>query len=149
MYTDTITLFNLYQSSLGDMWYPTILHNVYLSIDRAAIIAKYGAESKDNAILHVQYEKRDDGIYIANKKYLPPKEWDRQTNDTLSDTVTFSSGTDFDFFIEGEWKDNMPISDNDYPSNFYNYMNSYHDNCFRITSAAKYTVIPHFEIMGA
>lgn len=111
MYNDTITLFNLYPSKLGDVWYPTVIHNVYLLVDRAAIIAKYGTDSKDSAALHIKYERRADGIYIAEKKYLPPKEWDRQTNDTLADTITFTGGTNHDFFIEGEHSDGTPISD--------------------------------------
>lgn len=32
---------------------------------------------------------------------------------------------------------------------FYNHVNDEYDYVFAITSVAKYTAIPHFEIMGA
>lgn len=149
MYKETITLFNLYTSKLGDVWYPTVIHNVYLLINRSAIIAKYGTDSKDSAELHIKYERRADGIYIAEKRYLPPREWDRQTNVTLSDTITFTGGSNFDFFIEGEHSDGTPISDDGETETLYQRMNKKYDNCFRISSAAIYRMIPHIEIMGA
>ena len=151
MYADTITLFNHYKSRLGDMWYPTVIHGVNLLIDKAAIIAKYGAESKDNAILNIHYQIADGQIFVDGKPYLPPKEWDRQTNDKLSESLTFTSGADADFFILGEYLTTEPIADSDYDSEngFYNFVNSEFDYVFSITSVAKYTAIPHFEIMGA
>ncbi len=150
MYNDTITLFCRYESRLGDMWYPSVLHNVNLNMDKAAIIAKYGAESKDNAVLNVKYRIQDDKKMVGDKIWLPPKEWDRQTNDLLSGSLTFTSGQAFDFFWAGEWLDENPISDDDYIDGFYNLMNSKYDYVFAITSVGgPYSVIPHFEIMGA
>lgn len=151
MYSDKITLFNHYKSRLGDMWYPTVIDGVNLLIDKAAIVAKYGAESKDNAILNIHYQIVDGQILIDGKPYLPPKEWERQTNDQLSDSITFTSGTDFDFFMLGEYPTTTPIADNDFDNDggFYNYMNKEYDYVFAVTSVAKYTAIPHFEIMGA
>lgn len=149
MYSDTITLFNHYKSRLGDMWYPTVINGVNLNIDKAAIIAKYGAESKDNVVLNVKYIIQDSVKIIVGKPYLTPKEWERQTNDMLPKTVTFSSGVDFDFFIVGEYENTEPIPDDDYIDGFYNYINNNYDNVFVVTSVAEYSVIPHFEIMGA
>lgn len=119
MYGDTVTFFCFYHSMLGDMWYPSVLHNVDLNMDKAHIIAKYGEGSADNAILHVKYHteypttniypgqdlfpsddtfsQEDDYswvtgkvIMIGNKQWLPPKIWDAQTNDQLSSTLTFT-----------------------------------------------------------
>lgn len=149
MYSDTITLFNRYESRLGDMWYPTVIKGVNLNIDKAAIIAKYGAESKDNAVLNIRYKVADGKVVIADKVYLPPKEWDRQTNDKLAESLTFTSGKDFDFFILGEYESTEPIADDDYIDGFYNYVNDNYDYVFAITAVAQYSVIPHFEIMGA
>lgn len=149
MYSDNITLFNNYKSRLGDMWYPTIIRGVNLNIDKAAIIAKYGAESKDNVVLNVHYTVLDAKKMIGNKPYLPPKEWERQTNDMLPKTVTFASGIDFDFFMAGEYENTEPISDDDYIDGFYNHINNTYDYVFAVTSVAEYSVIPHFEIMGA
>lgn len=150
MYSDTVTVFNRYESSLGDTWYPTVIAGVDLNIDKAAILAKYGAESQDKAVLHIKYTKTDGGIYVAGKKWLSPKEWDRQTNDLLPKTITFTSeGEDSDFFMWGKY-DTAPVPDADFDKydGFYNYMLKKHDYVFTVSSAALYTVIPHFEILG-
>ena len=57
MYDKTVTVFNYYESpTSGDaMWYPHILRNVDLNTDRGAIMKKYGADSTDNAQLHIPY----------------------------------------------------------------------------------------------
>ena len=60
MYKDTITLFNRKEGNEGDTWYPTVLRNVNLNMDRAAILAKYGAESADSAVLHIRYKQVGD-----------------------------------------------------------------------------------------
>lgn len=152
MYNDTVTLFNRYQLRGGNaIWYPTILRGVNVNIDKAAIIAKYGAESQDSASLHVRYALQDGKITIAGKPWLPPKTWDGQTNDMLPQTITFSSGTAFDFFCLGEWDDSSPIYDGDYTADagFYGYLNRNRDYVFAVSSVGgPYSLIPHFEIMG-
>lgn len=150
MYLDTVTLFNFYSSSLGDIWYPTIIHNANLMIDKASIVAKYGAESKDNAILNIHYLTVDGQIMVADKPYFPPKEWERQTNDKLPETITFSDGDDSDFFMLGDYGSTEPILDDNYKNGFYEYMEKNHDYVFTITAVAKFSssTIPHFEIMG-
>lgn len=149
MYLDTITLFNRYESRLGDMWYPTVVHGVNLNIDRAAIMAKYGTESKDKAMLNIRYATVERKRYVDGKPYLPPKEWENQTNDKLADSLTFSSGNASSFFMVGDYGQSGPILDDDFADGFYNHMNSTHDHVFAITSVGEYTVIPHFEILGA
>lgn len=149
MYQETITLFNHYKSRLGDMWYPTVLRGVNINVDKAAIVAKYGAESKDNAVLNVRFYTVKGKPFVDGKEYLPPKEWENQTNDKLAETITFASGKDFDFFMLGEYESTEPIADDDYRDGFYNHINNNFDYVFSITSVAKYNVIPHFEIMGA
>lgn len=132
------------------MWYPTIIRNVDLNIDRAAIIAKFGADAKDAARLHIRYEMKDGEKIIAEKRYLLPKEWENQTNDLLETSLTFTDGQNFDFFYVGEWKNKLPVMDEDYDSSlgFYSYMNKNHDQVFAISSVAEYSLIPHFEIMA-
>ena len=147
MYSDKITLFNFYRSSLGDMWYPHVIENVNLVIDKAAIVAKYGLESKDNAILNIKFTKRDSQILIDEKPYFSPLEWEQQTNDKLADSITFSPGNEFDFFMLGEFPELNPIFDDDYDG-LFNYVKENYDYVFAITSVAKYDVIPHFEITG-
>ena len=150
MYQDVITLFNRKPGDRGrgDTWFPTIIRNVNLNIDRAAIQAKYGPESQDNATLMVRYKEINGQITVAcdfdsEKTWMPPKEWDQ-----TEDSITFTSGNSFDFFWVGEW-DGGIVTDADYlDEGFYNYMNRSKDYVFAITSVARYSVIPHFEIMG-
>lgn len=143
MYQDTITLFNRKPGGAsGDTWYPTVIKNVDLNVDRAAILAKYGAESQDNAVLHIRYKKSGSDAVVAGKRWLPPKEWKQDEN-----TLTFTGGTQFDFFWMGEWMGGI-VKDSDYGEGFYDHMNRTHDYVFAVASVAMYSVIPHFEIMG-
>lgn len=149
MFTDTITVFNSYVDSLKNVtWYPTVIHGVNLLIDKAAIVAKYGAESKDNAVLNIHYQTVDVQIMVDGKPYLPPKEWERQTNDKLPETITFASGTSFDFFMLGEYPEIKPILDEEYRNGFFEEVKKEYDFVFAITSVGMYSVIPHFEITG-
>lgn len=145
MYKDTITLFNRKPGGRGegDIWLPTVIKNVNLVIDRSAVVAKYGAESKDNAILNIRYQVEDGEAVVAGKPWMPPKSWDK-----TMDSITFAGGADFDFFWAGEWPDGI-AQDSDYlDEGFYGYMNRTHDYVFAVTSVSKLSVIPHFEITG-
>ena len=151
MFSDAITVFNRYEDSLKNVtWYPTVIHGVNLLIDKAAIVAKYGAESKDNAVLNIHYQTVDGQIMVDGKPYFPPKEWERQTNDKLPETITFASGTGFDFFMLGEYPTTEPILDDydNYKHGFFEEMKEEYDFVFAITSVGMYSVIPHFEITG-
>lgn len=148
MYSDTVTLFNRYEEGENVMWYPTILRNVDLNVDRAAMVAKYGEQTTDNAALHVKYTPKNGEVLIGGKRYLPPKLWANQKASELPGTITFTGGTNFDFFIAGEWDDTEKVKDyeNEWIDGFYNYMNKRYDYVFSINSVAQYSVIPHFEI---
>lgn len=147
MYNDTVTLFCRCENESGIQWYPKILHNVNLNIDKATIVAKYGAESKDNAVLNVRYRNVDGKKMICDKEYLLPKEW--RMKGKFDSTLTFSSGQKFDFFYVGTWENEEPVQDDAYGiDGFYDYMNRKYDFVFAVTSVATYSVIPHFEITG-
>lgn len=151
MYNDTITLFNAYKDKTKAVhWYPSVLHNVKRNMDKAAIIAKYGAESQDKAVLNVRYQIVDGNKMIGDKKWLPPKEWSRQATEFLADSITFADGQNFDFFYVGDWGSEEPIADDAYGvDGFYNYMNKQYDYVFAVSSVGgPYSVIPHFEILG-
>ena len=150
MYSETITLFNRYHSRLGDIWYPHVLKNVDLNTDKASILAKYGAESKDSASLHVKYNLVDEKINIQGFPYLPPKTWAVQTSDKIAESITFNDDSNkFDFFILGEYESTEPIEDDNYIEGFYNQMQKEKDFCYVITSVSSpYNVIKHFEIMA-
>lgn len=148
LYNEIITLFNRKPGARGegDIWYPTVIKNVNLNIDRAVIVAQYGPQSQDNAVLNIPFKKVGDEILVADKPWMPPLEWDQ-----TADSLTFASGTDFDFFWVGEWGDSI-AQDANYPDEgFYGYMNRMKDYVFAITSVAKvdgFFILPHFEIVG-
>lgn len=149
MFTQTITVFNRYHNSKGDTWYPHILDNVEVNVDKASIVAKYGIETSDTAGLHVRYDNKDGQIYVNGLRYLPPKEWAKQVNDDLGNTITFNDDAqNGDFFIIGEYPDLTPILDEDFKKGFYNELNTKLDYCYSITSVGIYKLIPHFEIMA-
>lgn len=149
MYKDTITLFNRKEGRTGDTWYPTIIAGVHLTMDKAAILAKYGPEANDTAALHVPYVQTEENKMVAGKPWMPPKQWDIQISPESA--LTFTGGNSFDFFWLGQWPDTEPIQDADYEADgdFYTYMNRTHDYVFAITAVGgPYSLIPHFEIMG-
>ena len=151
MYKDTVTLFNRYTTKDRKIiWYQTVLRGVNLNVDKASIVAKYGSNSQDNAVLNVKYHSGDDAVMVSDKRYLLPKEWNRQTEDVLAESLTFTAGTqEFDFFYVGEWESVEPIADSDYAnSGFYSYMKKTYDEVFAIASVAKYSAIPHFEVVA-
>ena len=140
MYRDTITLFNYYNG----FWSATVLHNVDLNTDRAAILARLGVNSGDRANLHVAYRLSGDGtIKVGDYTYVNPENYTAETG-----TITFAEGLEFSFFSSFAWDGETVISDNDYEAGFYNYLNSTRGDVFAVSSVAMYSVIPHFEVMG-
>ena len=145
MYNDTVTVFNRKEN----MWYPTVLHNVHLNMDRAAILAKYGENSSDSAVLNVRYRTENGNRIIGETVWLPPKEWEKLEDP--SGHITFHSGDTFDFVLMGEWAGPSPVDNRQYidTNGFYNYCNSEYDYVFAVSSVGgPYSVIPHFEILG-
>ena len=118
---------------------------------------KYGPDSTDKAELHIAYTEKDGQKIITDSAgkeliWLPPKAWAKQVNDELADSITFNPTTDF--FWKGEWTGESQVNDEDYADRlnegFKAYMNRENDFVFLITTAGgPYTVIPHFEILGA
>ena len=150
MYKDTVTLFNRYTTKDRKIiWYPTVLRGVNLNVDKASIIAKFGSNSQDNALLNIKYHIGDHDVMVGNKRYLLPKEWVKQPEDAFAESLTFTAGTqEFDFFYVGEWGSTAPIEDSTYDNGFYSYMKKFYDEVFAITSVSKFSVIPHFEVVA-
>lgn len=155
MYESTVTVFNYYESATDRVWYPHVLSGVHLETDRGQIIKKYGPDSTDNAELHIRFEEKDGRKIISSDgkelPWIPPKQWKKQVNQDLPESITFNSG---DFFMLGEWDGDDVIKDDDYvdrkSEGFYAYMNREKDFVFLITSVGgPYNQIPHFEILGA
>lgn len=147
MYKDTVTLFN----RSGDTWRAAVLPRVDLNADRAALIAKYGADSKDKASLHVRYWPTSIGLSVLDDTedvclFKEPKEYAGADH-----TLTFrpaSTGEILDFFMDGAWDGERVIRDADYDTGFFDHMSATRDGVYTITSVARYSVISHFEILG-
>lgn len=150
MFNDTVTIFNRWRpaGATGDVWYPTVLRGVELQTDRAAIVAKYGDQCADRALLLVHYQTDEEGRkLVGGKEYLPPKAW--QAEEDPAGAVTFDPGEAFDFFMEGAWPDETPIQDSDYSWNgFFDHMNRTQDGVYAVTQASVFKAIPHVEITG-
>lgn len=143
MYKDTVTLFNRIVSVETVTWHASVLQNVDLNADKSAILAQYGDSCQDAAKLHVSYT--GDGL-VGTLRHYESKAYQALTDKTGA--LTFQSGSDFDFFVVGDVAPQTDVSDDDYTDGFYNYCNRVYDGCYAITSVAKYSVIPHFEIMA-
>lgn len=142
MYKDTVTVFNRYRQAQGDLWYPTILNDCNVVLDKGAVIKQYGETSGDNVILNVKYT---DGFKADGKQYLLPKEWQK----TPEAGFTFTAGQGFDFFWVGEWKGGSPVYDDNYGDmSFYEYMLANYDLVFAVNNVSTLSVIPHFEVTG-
>lgn len=149
MYDDVVTLFNRYENTAGDvLWYPSVIKNVNLLIDKGSVVARYGEDSRDEAILNVRYRFAGVDKMVGNKKWVAPKQWKGQAGKPEFDTLTFNAGESFDFFMLGEWDNTTPIPDYEYKNGFYNHMKKQKDYVFAITSVSCFKLIPHFEITG-
>lgn len=156
MYSDTVTIFNFYESSTAAIWYPHVLSGVHLETDRGQIMKLYGPDSTDNAQLHIPYVYKDGKRVVVDSSgkelpWLPPKEWRKQVNDLLDDSITFNPTTDFSWRVHGT--ETAPlmmriIRDRRYEG-FYAFMNAEKDFVYLISSVGgPYKVIPHFELLG-
>lgn len=147
MYRDVVTLFCRYADGDKVYWRVYTLENVDFNADKARILNTYGESSQDRAILHLRLKNG----FCNGLLYVEPKQYTGAEG-----TFSLKSGLDFDFFAVGSYTVNEiqalnssgVIDDDDYPDGFYNVFNRTHDNVFIITSAAKYSVIPHIEVTG-
>lgn len=148
IYKQTVTVFNRKIDGEKTYWYPVVIPNVHLIIDRSIIISTYGEQSQDNAKLHIRYTPSAIWDVIAvdggTRNYMQPKVF--KASGTRGENITFAFGDDFDFIMEGAWSGDSVIDDDAYPKGFFNYMNKTYDNVFAITTVAKFNLIPHFEI---
>lgn len=144
IYKQTITLFNRKTVDGVTTWYPFVIENVHLIMDKSIIISTYGEQSQDNAKVHIRYKPTGSGAMVGGKIYMPPKEWNREGEPSANFTLAY--GDDFDFVMEGNFGSEDPIDDSEYRNGFYNYMNKHYDNVFAISTVSKFNLIPHFEV---
>lgn len=150
MYSETITLFNKHSDRFGDMWYPHLLHNVDLIVDRASVIAKYGAETSSNAKLHIKYTDSNNNVEINGIPYMESKEWHNLTADEKMDYITFNADANNpDFFVVGDIGITDPVVDDvDAQDSLVDRLSKQMDIYTIVSASAPYKVIKHFEIMA-
>lgn len=132
-YKDTVTVYNHYESKkeYTDKWYPTVLTDVRLLIQKGANVAETGMSSADTATLNIHTDN-------LKKPYLLPKQWQTSEDKTAAFTLSES-----DFFVDGD----TSAEDNEI-EDFAQYMKNKYDRCFQITTVDEYTLIPHLEVGG-
>ncbi|WP_342756737.1 hypothetical protein [Kineothrix sedimenti] len=136
-YTKTITLYNRTVTGGvmgGETWFPTVFTDVRLLINKGANIAATSMNDADSAKLHISRRN-------LPKPYLPPIEWQALTDTGKGENFTLTSG--HDFFVEGDTSAETVKSED-----FFSYMKGKYSNCYKITNADIYDLIPHFEIGG-
>ena len=139
MYQDTITLFNYHAAT--DSWYTTVFTGTNLVENTASNATRQGHTSGDavELIVHTSKSKQASG-----KQYIRPKIY--AATEDPSEYFTFVPESDF--FIAGEHGSDTPINDSDFEDGLYSAMNDMHDGVYMISSAAFYSLLPHFEIGG-
>lgn len=135
-YNKTVTVYNRSVEGLmgKETWYPTVLENVRLLIAKGENISKTGMESADSAKLSIKMEN-------LSKEYKKPLEWQNLSAEDKAKTFTLTSGVDF--FVENDTSSEVPTE-----SDFFSYMKEKYDNCFKITNADVFGLIPHLEVGG-
>lgn len=136
-YNKTVTVYNRTVDGLmgTETWYPTVLKDVRLLINRGENVSKNGMESADSAKLFIKTNN-------LSKAYKKPLEWQNLSAEDKANAFTLTSGVDF--FVEGDTSGET-ITESD----FFSYMKETYDNCFKITNADVYELIPHLEVGGA
>lgn len=139
MYDNTITVFNYHQKS--GKWFPTVISKADFLVNKSSSSTSGGLDNADSVEIIVRCTP--DRV-INGKKYVPPKQYAKC--DTPQAFITFAPESDFIF--DGEHHSAEPIVDDDYDEGFYHAMNEEHDGVYIVTSAAFFSLLPHFEIGG-
>lgn len=173
MFKNTVTVFNYHANTKS--WYTTVFKGADLIESRSANATQQGQTNADavDLLINVRRDQMADTIIYkpkriidaqgnvivsaedsfimyssadiySEKRYLRPKEY--AAIDSPESYFTFAPETDF--FIAGNYYSETPILDDDFDEGFYSAMNAEHDGVYLISSAAFYSLIPHFEIGG-
>ena len=94
-----------------------------------------GLTEVDSARLHIS-----DTISQPDKPYIDPVQWRTHPGDYYT-----LESENHSFFTSGDSSDEVPDLHED---DFFEYMAATYHYCFRISSADRFEVIPHFEVWG-
>lgn len=133
-YNKTVTIYNRHEDE-KEMWFPTVLENVRLQINRGENVSKSGTDSADSTKLSIMMDSLE-------KPFMKPLEWQKLSEEDKQASFTLTSNEDF--FVEGD-----TTAEEILESDFFSYMKRKYDNCFKMTNVDVYELIPHFEVGGA
>lgn len=141
MYKDTITLYN-YHAATGH-WYTAVFEGVDLTGQRASSGMQHGVTSAD-AVEIIIHARPDKAVETAQgvQQYLGPKVYA-----ALADPAgyfTFCPARDF--IVAGSCPLEQPAAEDDYENGLFHKLNRERDGVYQITSAAWYSLLPHFEV---
>ena len=139
MFDQTITLFN-YRISEG-AWHAHVFHGVNVLQQRADTATTQGTDNADAAEFLLQC---DAGQRAEGLQYAPPKAY--QALEDASGYFTLTPQADF--IAIGAHDADAPVPESDYAEGLYQTMNELYDGVVQITTAAWFSLLPHFEIGG-
>lgn len=174
MYNDVITVFNFHEKT--GAWYTTVFKNVNLleatgetatrdsgrtNNDSVELIIRILPDKSAHTVIYEPYLviTNEGDTYVDNRGvrlsyrepdtdevrwYIGPKAYAKLDNP--HGYFTFKAETDF--FVVGNYSSEVPITDDDYDEGLYHAMNDAQDGVYMITSAAYFSLLPHFEIGG-
>lgn len=145
----TVTVFNRYDATTSDTrYYASVIEGVNLQVDKLAAVSTSGLKDADSMWCSIPYVNMGDHIEINGIPHLSPKEWAAKTGDEMERSVTFDEGRDI--LLEGVWDGPKVVNEAEYDRvGFLGYLKSRFDGVYLINSAARYDLIPHFELGGA
>ena len=133
LYQRTVTIWNHLDGGTWERetWYPTVIRHARLMITKGNARLRSGLETADSARLHIS-----DEISEPDKPYTDPISW----KSAPSSYYTLDAGS---FFTDGDTSSEASDMDN-----FFEHMERKYPLCFRISTADRFEVIPHFEVFG-
>ena len=138
-YNKTVTIWNRHVDTMWDKetWFPTVIKNTRLIVSKGNNIMASGLDTADTARLHIS-----DNISISDKPYMDPIEWSKLEKAEKAGYYTLES-QNYTFFVEGDTSEEATDRED-----FFEYMKKTYNNCFKITSADRFEIIPHYECFG-
>lgn len=143
MFDNTLTLFNY--DGTNDVWIKNVIYGVDYGYDDSTNSTTTGEVNAEQMVILIPSD-RSGAIITAEdgeKQYLPRIAYQNETD--KSDKITFQSGTDFVYF--GNFTGGVSLSDDDYDSGMYDYMNKNYDNVYMVRGCSWHSLIPHFEVV--
>lgn len=142
MFDETISLYNLHNG----VWRRVVIPGVDAGATKATAATSQGESNADGVVLLVP-TNADRSVRTADGRqlrYLGRKAY--AAAEAPATAYTFAAPS---FFVVGDSTLPDTAVDDDYDEGFYSAVNATTDHVYRVTSAAWYGLLPHFEVGGA